>query len=215
MKQDIVVIGLGTFGYELSTQLFKNGHNVLVVDSNEKKINQIKDQVTVAVTADISDYDVLDELEISKFKTIIIGMSTNFEPVILGITHLKKKGAKHIIAKANSHIQKEVLLKIGADEVILPEREIANRLVHRLISPNIIDSFKVDKHISLVNIKIPKKLADKSLKELDLRNKYNITALIAKYENVSKIIYNPDIIFKEGDEIYVAGEEEDILKMLK
>jgi len=161
MKQDIVVIGLGTFGYELSTQLFKNGHNVLVVDRNEKKINQIKDQVTVAVTADISDYDVLDELEISKFKTIIIGMSTNFEPVILG------------------------------------------------------DSFKVDKHITLVNIKIPKKLANKSLKELDLRNKYNVTALIAKYENVSKIIYNPDIIFKEGDEIYVAGEEDDILKMLK
>ncbi len=110
-KKDVAVIGLGTFGYELALQLAQNGHHVLAIDTDDKKINQIKDEVDVALTADITDPDVLKKVQIDQFNYVILAMSSNLESIILSIVHMKKMKVPYIIGKANTPIQKEVYLK--------------------------------------------------------------------------------------------------------
>jgi trk system potassium uptake protein TrkA len=213
MAKDFVVIGLGTFGFEVAKKLFEHGHNVMAIDKNPIIVHNIQDYVTVAINTDVSDTAVIDELELYNFNKIILGLSSNLETLILTIAYLKNKGAKYIIAKGNSELQKEVLLKIGADEVIIPEKEIAIKLSEKLTHPNIIERFVLDNNILLVNVKVPSKLANKSLEELELRQKYNVTVLIRKHEGKSEIINNAKYILNEGDEIFVAGEAKNIEKL--
>lgn len=213
MAKDYVVVGLGTFGFEVAKGLFEQGHNVMAIDKNPITVHNIQDFVTVAINTDVSDTAVIDELELYKFHTIILGLSSNLETLILTIAYLKNKGANYIIAKGNSELQKEVLLKIGADEVILAEKEVALKLSERLTHPNVLDRFVLDHNILLMNVKVPSKLANKSLQELDLRNKYHVTVLIRKHEGKSVIVSNANFILNEGDEIFVAGEEKNINKL--
>ena len=213
-EKNYAVIGLGIFGYRLAVELFELGNNILAVDRNRKLVEQIKEKVTEAVVADASDYDALEELKIQDFKTVIVGMSDNLEQLILCVTNLKKLGVERIIAKANRKIHEEILLKIGADEVVLAEREMAERLAHRISRPDILKIIDVDSEVKLVNVKLGKKFAGKTLKDLKLREKYNINAILLKRkDNPIKLITDPDIRFQEDDELYVAGNEDDIYKI--
>lgn len=213
MAKDFVVIGLGTFGFEVAKQLFKQGHNVMAIDKNAITIHNIQEYVTVAINTDISDTAVIDELELYNYNKIILGLGSNLEALILSIAYLKNKGAKYIISKANTELQKQVLLKVGADEVILPEKEVAIKLCERLDNPNFLDKFVLDNNILLMNVKVPSKFNNKTLQELDLRNKFNVTVLIRKHDGKSIVISNPQDILNEGDEIFVAGEEKNIEKL--
>jgi len=213
MAKDILVIGLGTFGYALAVKLYDNGNEVMAVDKDEHLVNQIKDNVTIALTADVTDSEVLERIDASKFDYIVLGTSSSLETAVLTLTHLQKLKAKNIIAKANTHLQKEVMLKLGADEVILAENAMAQRLANRITHPNIKEIFNLEANISMVNVKVPNYMAGKTLKELDLRNKHNISVFMRKVGEVSEIISNPNIKFNEGDELFVAGEEEDIFKI--
>lgn len=213
MAKDILVIGLGTFGYALAVKLYNNGNKVMAVDKNEHLINQIKDNVTVALTADVTDLEVLERIDAAKFDYIVLGTSSSLETGVLTLTHLKKLKAKNIIAKANTYLQKEVMIKLGANEVILAENAMAQRLANRITHPNIQEIFTLDDAISLVSVKVPKRMAGKPLKELDLRNKHKISVFIRKVGNKSEIISNPNIKFNEGDELFVAGEEANIFKI--
>jgi len=205
--KDIVVIGLGTFGYELAVQLASKGHNVLAIDKNMEKVNHIKNFVSEAVQADITDIDVLKRLEIQKFDEIIFGMSSALESIILSITLMKKLQVQHIIGKANTLIQKEVLLKIGADEVILPEIATARRLADRISNPNIIEKFEIDSGQYLIEVIVPKKFHNKNLKELELRKKHGINILMKKNKDKMEIISDPSTKLSTGDIILVVGEE--------
>ncbi len=214
MKKDIAVIGLGTFGYELAVQLAQAGHHILAIDVDMKKINDIKDRVDVAVQADITDPDVLKKLQMEQFDHVILAMSSALEAIILGITYMKKMNVKNIIGKANTHIQKEILLKIGADEVILPEIATAKRLSERLTHPDIMDKFTLDNKNSLIEIKVPQKFLNKSIRELDLRNKYGLNVIMLNRKGKTEIIASPDIKFEHNDVIFVVGNENQIKKNL-
>ncbi|MCX8084523.1 MAG: TrkA family potassium uptake protein [Calditerrivibrio sp.] len=209
-NKDVLVIGLGIFGYEVAYQLAKHGNNVLAIDKNPDIINQIKDYVDEAIIADASSEDTLKELMISKYDLIVVGLSSNFESLILCVTHLKKLGAKKIIAKANNEIQKEILYKIGVDEVILPEKEVATKLAEKVSKPTIIEMFHMYDDTTVATVKVPQHFIGKSLKEIDLRNRYSLNAVIIRRDGNSKTIKDPDIIFEEGDEIVVIGDEEKI-----
>lgn len=213
MEKDIAVIGLGVFGYEVAVRLQEMGRNVLAMDSNEEIIRRIRDQVTGAVIANVVDEEMLAELDPSKFDKIVLGLSSNFENMILGITYLKRLGARYIIAKANTETQEEILLKIGADEVILPEKQAGQRLAERLARPNIADMLAIDEQIHLAEVKVRDRFAEKTLRDLDLRRRYNITALILRRNGEKpKVITNPELRLLEGDHLVVLGDPEDIVK---
>ena len=214
MKRDIAVIGLGTFGEALSKKLYDAGNNVLAIDTNSDKINHIKDYVTEAIAADATNENILMELNINKVEAVILCMSNNFENLILSLTYLKKIKAKKVYAKANTEIQKEILLKIGADEVILPEKEAALQLANKLDRPNIKEIFKIDDEIELIEVKVPPSIAGKSLTQLDLRKKYQITALILKKNGEkTNVITDPNSILEENDILLVTGEKNEVVKV--
>ncbi|MGA1845917.1 potassium channel family protein [Deferribacter abyssi] len=212
-SRDVLVIGLGIFGFEVAVGLAREGINVLAVDKNTKIINQIKDIVTDALVADATNEEALKELSVDKYDAVILGMSSSFESLILCITYLKKLGAKYIIAKASTTIQKEILIKIGADKVILPEKEIALKLAEKIARPNIIDFFELSGDAAVATVKVPSKFFDKSLMEIDLRKKYNITAIILIRDGNARLIRDASVKLIENDELVVAGEEDNIKKV--
>ncbi len=213
-KKDIAVIGLGTFGYELAVQLARLGHQVMAVDVDMKKVNEIKEHVEAAIQADITDPDVLRKLKIEDFDEVILAMSSAMESIILAIVHMKKQGVKHIIGKANNYIQREILLKIGADEVIMPEVESAIRLAEKLTYPGIKEKLVMDDHLVLMEMEIPPALVGKSLRETDLRNKYGINVIMYTRDGKVKPITDPSLVFRPGDILLVAGDEQAIKKHL-
>ncbi len=211
MKKNIAVIGLGIFGHEIAICLEQKGNSVLAVDISPDEVAAIKDHVTAAVVADITDEEALQELDVTRFDMIILGLGENFEELVLGITYLKKMEAEHIIARATTEIQQEILLRIGADEVILPEKQSAAHLAARINVPNIMEFLELDKEINLTEIHVDQRLAGKTLVELDLRQKHHITALVLKRNGQQpKIITRPDITLMLDDCLVVVGRQDDI-----
>ena len=208
------MIGLGTFGEALSKKLYDAGNNVLAIDTNSDKINHIKDHVTEAVIADATNEEVLIELSINKVDVVILCMSNNFENLILSLTYLKKIKTNKVYAKANTEIQREILLKIGADEVILPEKEAALQLAGKISSPNVKEIFKLDDDIELVEVKVPPAMVGRSLTQLDLRRKHQITVLILKRNGEkANIITDPNIILEKNNILLVTGKKDNIVKL--
>jgi len=213
--KDIAIIGLGVFGYELALQLAQKGNNVLAIDSDINKIDRIKDHVTGAVVADVTDENALRELDIPKFDLVVLGIGSHFEQLVLGITHLKRLGVKHIITRATTEIQQEILLKIGADEVVLPEKETAIHISKKITIPNIMDYMTLDDDVEIAEISIDQNLTGKSLKDLNLRRKFNVTALLLKREGAKvHVINSPDEQFIENDQLVVVGKKDDIERFL-
>lgn len=215
MVKDIAVIGLGTFGFELALQLAKNGHHVMAIDTDESKINQIKDNVEVALMADITDPDVLEKIQIDKFDMVVLGMSSNLESIILSIVYMKKMQVPNITVKANNHIQKEVLLKIGADEVILPEVSTAIELADKITHPDMLEKFSLEGDNALMEVMVPEKFYGKSLKDLELRKRHGVNVIMLSRNGKTEVISHPNIKFQEGDAVFVIGKEADIKKTFR
>lgn len=214
MKKDIAVIGLGIFGFEVAVRLQEKGHHVLAVDIDEEEIARIKDHVSAAVRANVTDENALKELDLTKFEIVILGLGKNFEQLILGITYLKKLSVQHLIARATTEIQQEILLRIGADEVVLPEKQSAVNLAERINYPNITAFLQLDKDVNLTEIKVDEKMAGKNLLELDLRRKFNVTAILMKKKDQQpKIITSPEETLQLDDSLVVIGRQEDIEKI--
>ena len=215
MKKDVAVFGLGYFGYSVARECYKYGHSVLAVDKNKIIVEQIKDEVTEAVCANVADEDTLKELAINKFDVVVLSMSNSFESQILTLAFLKRLEAKYVICKANTKIQEEILYKMGADQVILPEREIAKKVATRINFENFFEMLDLDDELKIINLKANKNIIGKSLRELDLRRKYDLNILAVKRgDQKLKVVINPDYIIEEGDELIIAGREENIFKLM-
>lgn len=213
-KKDIIVLGLGIFGAETAKELYKMGHSVLAVDRVKSVINSIVNDVTEAVVADSSDIEALKELEAGKFDIAVVSMSSSLEQMILTVSNLRKLGTKKIIAKADQKIHEEILLKIGADEVVMPNREMAKKTAEKITSPGILDVINVDSEIQLVSVIVNKRFDGKNLLEIDFRNRYGVSVImIKKNGGRARLVTSPAVILNEGDELVVAGKEKDIIEL--
>ncbi|MCP3968027.1 MAG: TrkA family potassium uptake protein [Lentisphaerae bacterium] len=215
MKGTFAILGLGTFGSKLAVELSNVGHSVVAIDRNKNRVEEVKDKVSGAIIADVSNPDTIRELEVRKFDAVIIGMSSHFEDLILALTLVKQEGAKKVIAKSNTSIQKRILLRLGADEVIQPDQDIAERLSKRLSMSNISDMFEF-KGSSIAEVTVPESLAGKSIRELDLRRRYSIIVLLIKKPGRDiETVWNPNMTLERGDELTVIGDEKKILNLFK
>jgi len=179
MKQ-YIVIGAGNFGSNLAITLCELGNQVLVIDQNKKRIDQIKDRVTHAVIADASDKDVLAELVRGSVDAVIVGLGENMEANILTTLHLRDMKVKRIIAKATSDEHGKILRAIGVTDVVFPEKDVAIRMAKELTDPNLIEHIPLAPEYSIATIASPDKFIGKTLKELQLRNKYNVEVIAIK-----------------------------------
>jgi len=162
MKQ-FIVLGLGRFGSAVATTLVELGHEVLGVDNDEEIVNTLKDKITQAVQADITEEKVLKELGAKNFDAAIVSIGTDLEASILVAMMLKEMGLKYIIAKAQNNLHAKVLKKIGVDKVVFPERDMGARIARRLITPNIKDYIELEPDYNIMEIKASPEFVDKSL----------------------------------------------------
>lgn len=210
MKQ-FVVIGLGRFGYHLATSLYKLGNQVLAIDNNKSKIENIKDNVTEAVIADAKDMKVLSEFIDKDFDTVIVATATDIEMSVLSVLYLKDLGVKFIIAKAKNDDHGKILKSLGVQEIIYPEKDSAARLAESLNMSNLIAHIPLAPEYSIVELAAPEKFFGKTLNELDLRKKYQVNVIGIKDVLLDDINVNPlptDVIPVEAVMILVCKTDE-------
>jgi trk system potassium uptake protein TrkA len=206
MKQ-FVVIGLGRFGSSVARALGEKNFEVLAIDRDEERVKEIEGIVSQAVVMDATDEKSLRELGIADFETAIVSMAETIEDSIMITLALKELGLKHVIVKANNELHSKILKKVGADRIVFPEREMAEKLAESLASPKIFDIIEVSKTHGIIEMVAPKKLANKTLGDLKLRMKYNVSVIAIK----RKVPYSkPDgtTDFKEEVIIGPGGSDE-------
>ncbi|HGE72607.1 TPA: TrkA family potassium uptake protein [Candidatus Poribacteria bacterium] len=214
MKQ-YVIIGVGSFGSNLAITLAELGNEVLVIDMNRKKIDQIKDKVTHAVIADATDKDVLSEFVKDSVDAVIVGLGDNMEANILTTLHLKDLKVKRIIAKAMSEEHMKILRAIGVTDIIYPEKDVAIRLAKELTDPNLIEHIPLAPEYSIATIASPDKFVGKTLKELQLRNKYNVEVIAVKDVLSDSFHLIPDANFRipYDSALLIIGEKSNVDKL--
>ncbi len=215
MAKSFAVLGLGRFGRQMALQLARSGGDVLVVDEDQKDVDEIADEVTRAVCADIRDRDSLQELGVAECDEVILSVGSDLAVSVLTVMNLKALGVRHLICKAYDEVHREVLLKLGANQVMIPEQEAAVRLAARLISPRIRDYIQLTEDCSIEEITAPETWEGKSLGELSIRNRYGVNVItIRRGEDVKASPRAEDRILR-GDILLVLGEEKNLANVRK
>ena len=209
-KQQYAVIGLGRFGISVARRLHEAGQEVLGIDVNEERIDDAELYVTHAVIADSTDEKALSAIGIRNFDCVIVAIGNDIQSSILTVMILKDLGVKKVIAKALGKLHGKVLDRIGADWIVYPERDMGERVANQLLSPNMLNYIELSKEYNIEEIMIPERMAEKSLKELNIRAKYNVSA-IAVFRSGNIIISpSPDEIIHKGDLLVMIGNREDL-----
>lgn len=211
MKQTYAIIGLGRFGSSLLESLIDADQEVLVIDKDPNLVENFMDIATHAVIADAQDEDALRDLDLASFDHVVVAIGHNQQSSILTTILLKDLGVRHVVAKAENNLHARVLDKVGADQVVRPESEMAHRLAEQLMTPNLLNFIDLgDKH-SLGEIKIGNlRFANKEIAELDVRKRYGLTIISIRSQDRVVITPNPDEIIQVGDVLTVVGETKDV-----
>lgn len=205
--EQVVVIGLGRFGSALAQELERLGHQVLAIDRNEQRVNDIAQDVTHALQLDAADEEALRSAGAADFNTAIVAISTDTEPSIFATMVLKRLGVRTVIAKAGSLLHGEILARVGADRVVFPERETGLRLARSFNVPNVIDYLDVAPGIGIEKIRPPKSFVGKTLAQLDLKARLGLTPIAIR--RGKEMLVNPtrDERVGETDELILIGQD--------
>lgn len=214
-KKSILLIGLGRFGRHMAVKLNELGHEVLAVDSDEEKINDIADIVTNAQIGDSTNIQFLKRLGIDNFDVCIVTISGDFQSSLETTSLLKELGAKKVISRAERDGQAKFLLRNGADEIVYPEKQLAYWTATRYTSDHIMDYIEIDNEHAIFEVAIPKEWIGKSILEIDIRKKYNINILAVKENGKLNVTVKPDIILCQDKSLLVIGEYKALLKCFK
>lgn len=209
-NRQFAVLGLGRFGESIAKTLVENGCDVLCCDKNIEIVNEMSKYGCHSVQADVTNVHVLNEFGINNFDVVIVAIGEDMEGSILATMMAKDLGAKHVIAKAKNDIQKSILEKVGADRVVLPERDMGKRIANTLITTNIIDYINLSDKFAIAEIEPNTKWLGKTILESNVRAKYGLNIVaIKRHSNIivsplpSEKIEKDDILVVVGDNLYV------------
>ncbi len=179
-EASFVVFGLGTFGGQTARALYRGGAIVLAIDRDEKLVEQISPHVTVAVSADATDEDALREVGALEMSTAIVAIRRQFDTTVL-VTHmLRKNGYHQILVQVDSEKEASAIQAVGATGIIFPERDMADQIARRLLTPGLADQIPLEDNFAIVDVPCPEEFVGKTLQELDLRRKYQVTVVALK-----------------------------------
>jgi trk system potassium uptake protein TrkA len=212
-KKQYVVIGLGRFGTSVAKTLYALGNDVLAIDSDESIVQEISDSVTHAVQLDATDENALRSIGIRNFDVAVVTIGSNVQSSVMVALLIKELGVKYIIAKAHNELHAKVLYKIGADRVVLPEKDMGIRVAHNLVSSNILDYIELSPDYSIAEIVSPKEWHGKNLRELNMRANYGINVMAIKRENDVNISPTAEDIIEPGDVIVAIGGSDELSKV--
>ncbi|MFZ3579892.1 potassium channel family protein [Virgibacillus sp. DJP39] len=215
MKREFAVIGLGRFGGSICRELSAEGMQVLAIDNDEDKVNEYKNIASHAVIADSTDEATLKELGIKNIDHVIVAIGDNIQASILTTVVLTDLGIKNITVKAQNDYHEKILNKIGADQVVHPERDMGKRIAHNIISNNILDYLELSDDHSIVEVKVGKKMLDKTMIELDIRANYGCNVVAIKHNKEINVSPSADYTLSENDILIVIGSDKDISRFEK
>ena len=201
-----VVIGMGRFGSEVALRLCEMGCEVLAIDTSSELIQHMSDVVTQAVVADARDKDVLKALGVRNFDNAVVAIGGDLASSVLAVMNLKELGVPYIVCKAHDETHRQVLMKLGADQVVIPEKEQAARLARSLASHNVLDYIELSSDYGIVEVTAPKSWVGKSLKELNIRAKLGLNIIAVKQGEKINVSPGADYAICSDDVIVVLGD---------
>ena len=201
-----IVIGLGRFGSQAAKRLYELGCEVLAIDCNTELVQPISSMVTQAVVADARDKEVLRALGVKDFECAIVAIGTNLAHSVLATMNLKELGVPYIVCKASDETHRQVLMKLGADRVVIPEQEQADRLAKNLSSPNVLEYIELSDEYGIVELPAPKSWQGKSLKELNVRAKLGVNIIAVERGGTINVSPGADYRITAEDIMVVLGD---------
>ncbi|MEK9198293.1 TrkA family potassium uptake protein [Ureibacillus sp. 179-F W5.1 NHS] len=211
-KKQYAVIGLGRFGTSIARRLYEAGQEVLGIDLNEERVEDAEKYITHGIIADSTEEKALNSVGISNFDCVIVAIGDDIQASILTAMLLKNLGVKKVIAKAISKRHGQVLEAIGTNWIIYPERDMGERVANQLLSPNMLNYIELSKEYNIEELMIPNKMAGKSLKELDLRAKFNISVIAILRNGEIIITPSPEESIHRGDILVSIGNRNDLAR---
>jgi len=220
------VIGLGRFGSRLAKNLAASGAEVIAIDRDRQIVEELRDQVTLAIAMDATDEQALKIQGIDQVDCAVVGVGHNFEANALATVLLKSMRIKRVISRSGNDMQAQILRRIGADSVVSPEDEAADRWAHRLMAPFVIDHVELAENYALIQMAVPEPWQGRTLAELDLRRKHKVTVVairrrvqtssesgIDSYEERIVDVPLPSSRLTSEDTLVIAGFNEDLAKL--
>ena len=213
MKQ-IAILGLGRFGRALARTLVEMCHDVMGVDANEAVVEKMAPVLTNCVQADVMDEQTLLSLGVTNFDIVVVGIgNSDMQASIFTTLMLKEMGVEHVVCKVSSNKHARILLKLGADRVVYPERDMGMRFAHSIAQSDVLEFIELSEEYSMMEINAPKYLIGKSLKESDVRSKYNINIVAIKRGKKIMVNPSPDAVLEQGDVLLAIGETQALTKL--
>lgn len=209
--KNILLIGMGKFGKVLGEQLTGMGDEVMIVDRNESVINALASKYTNALIADCMDIDSLQAMDIPSFDVCVVAIGDDFQSSLEISSNLKDLGARWVVSKANTEIQRKFLIRAGADEVVYPNLDIAEKLAVRLNMGNVYDYIEIDNGYSIFELDVPSRWTGSTLVDANPRGKYGLNILLIKKGKNIVPTPGPNYVFEEGDHMLVFGNTQKIL----
>ena len=211
--KSFLIIGLGRFGKHLAHRLIDMGHDVMIVDKDPAIVDTLIDICPDASIGDCTNESVLKSLDVGAFDVCFVTIGEDFESSLIITTYLKKYGAKCVVAKANQTIQADLLKRIGADEILFPEREMADKIAVRYDSGNIFDYIPLTGEYSIYELAILKDWIGKTIIEVNVRKNYQLNIIAIKSGTSLNPVPGADYVFTKDDHIVVIGKLADVAKI--
>lgn len=212
--KSVLIAGVGEFGAHIAMRMSELNCEVMAVDTDEDRINEILPYVTSARIGDCTDTEFLRSLGIGNFDVCIVAVGGLFQVSLETTCTLKELGASFVMARATNDVQMKFLRMVGADEVAYPEKQTAIRIATKYASDSILDFIQLDDNYSIYEMKVPKDWFGKTIAQVDIRKKYSINILTCK-RNEQVFMPAPDTVMQSGDIVFVIGEVRDIQKCFK
>ena len=212
-----LVAGLGRFGASVALKLQELGNEVMVIDENAEQVQKLADRVTYAVVGDAQDEAVLRSLGVGNVDCAIVAIGEDLAATILITLNLKSLGVPQVVCKARDELQKRALEKIGADRVVIPEREMGIKLAQNLVSSSVLDYIELSRECGIAEILTPSVWVGKSIRDLNVRAKYgvNIIALRLGESDAITVTMGPEYVLQSSDVMVILGNNEDLLQVQK
>lgn len=210
--KSVLLIGLGRFGRHIAMKLDELHHEVMAVDKEEKRVNAALPYVTNAQIGDATDKDFLSSLGVGNFDVCMVAIGDNFQSSLETTSLLKELGAKLVVSRAARDVHAKFLLRNGADEIVYPERQLADWTAIRYTADHILDYIDLNGDYAIFELSIPEKWIGKTIGQVDVRKKYGINIMAVKHSGVMNLNITSETAFPEGDTIFVLGSIKSLQK---
>ena len=212
--KSVLIIGMGKFGHHLCKDLIALDNDVMIIDQQEERVSDLISLVTNVQIGDCTNPQVIKNLGVGNFDIVFVCIGTNFQSSLEITSLVKEMGARYVISKANRDVHAKFLLRNGADEVIYPDRDIAEKLARRCSANHVFDYIELDDEYSIYEIPTAKEWVGHSIRDIDIRKKYGVNIIGTKMGETANILPEPDYIFKDGEHLMIIRYHKTVEKLL-